>query len=48
MSRKELMFKLLDSLEDEFERILVQGYDQDSPFYEYLADIRTMVGKEDE
>ena len=39
------LLKIVDSLENEFEDILDKGFDGDSDFYEYIEDLRTVIGK---
>ena len=43
--KKQYLLKTVDSLEKEFERILERGFDEDSPFYDYIEDLRTVIGK---
>lgn len=42
--KKQYLLKTIDSLEEEFERILEKGFDEDSPFYDYIEDLRTVIG----
>lgn len=44
MIKKDYLFKIIDLLEDEFNRILMYGFDGDSNFYEYIEDLRTVIG----
>lgn len=46
--KKQYLLKTVDSIEEEFERILERGFDEDSPFYDYIEDLRTVIGKLDE
>ena len=45
ISPKQFILDTIEKLEKEFERILSQGFDKDSPFYEYLGDIKVAVHK---
>lgn len=45
MKIKNYILNRIDKIEEEFERILENGFDKDSPFYLYLGDIRTAVKK---
>jgi hypothetical protein len=42
--KRTYLLKIVDSLEQEFERILESGFDEDSNFYEYIEDLRTVIG----
>ncbi len=42
--KKKFLLKTVDSLEEEFERILEKGFDEDSPFYDYIQDLRVVIG----
>ncbi len=42
--KKEYLLKIVDGLEEEFERILEKGFDEDSSFYDYIEDLRTVIG----
>ena len=44
MIKKDYLLKIVDSLESEFDRILQYGFDEDSPFYDYIEDLRTVIG----
>jgi len=44
-SRRDYLLKIIDSLEKEFNRILMDGFDIDSNFYDYIEDLRTVIGK---
>lgn len=37
------MNKILDLLVTEFERILEKGFDSESPFYEYIDDLKVVA-----
>ena len=44
-SKKDFLLKIINSLEKEFEKILERGFDENSPFYEYIEDLRTVINK---
>ena len=39
------LLKIIDSLKEEFEEILIKGFDGDSNFYDYIEDLRTVISK---
>lgn len=43
MIKRDYLFKIIDLLEDEFNRILMYGFDADSKFYDYIEDLRTVI-----
>ena len=45
MKLKEYLLGRVDALENEFENILERGFGPDSPFYDYLEDLRTGLEK---
>ena len=45
MKKRDYLLKILDSLEEEFDKILKYGYDENSPLLEYLEDLRIVIGK---
>lgn len=48
MMKRDYLLKIVDSLEMEFDRILQKGFDEDSPFYDYINDLRIVIGKMNE
>lgn len=42
--KKQYLLKTVDSLENEFEKILEKGFGEDSPFYDYIEDLRIVIG----
>jgi len=44
MIKKDYLFKIIDLLEAEFDKILKHGFDVDSNFYDYIEDLRTVIG----
>ena len=44
-NKRDYLLKIIDYLEDEFNRILIHGFDIDSSFYDYIEDLRTVISK---
>ena len=44
-NKRDYLLKIIDSLEKEFEKILTDGFDVDSNFYDYIEDLRTVINK---
>jgi len=45
MIKKDYLLKIIDLLELEFNRILENGFDEDSPFYDYVNDLKIVINK---
>lgn len=44
-NKRDYLLKIIDSLEEEFDRILSEGFDGYSDFYDYVEDLRTVISK---
>jgi hypothetical protein len=44
-NKKDYLLKIIDNLEKEFDRILSEGFDENSSFYDYIEDLRIVIGK---
>lgn len=45
MSLKEYLQDRVNAIEKEFEKIITDGFGPDSPFYDYIEDLKTTIGK---